>query len=101
MAGERGVGVIGELNASLPGVQVPNLIEGIQVYAFADWARTTALAYEETPKQSAAISSLGAGARFTLLRRLSIDTQFSSARRALPDGVKSGGRFTLGAILQF
>jgi hemolysin activation/secretion protein len=101
IAGERGVGVIGELHASLPGVQVPNLIEGVQVYAFADWARTTALAYEETPKQSAAISSLGVGARFTLLRQLSVDTQFSSARRALPDSVKGGGRFILSAILQF
>ena len=101
VAGERGVGVIGELFASLSGVQVPNFIEGTQVYAFADWAQTTALAYEATPKQSATISSLGAGARFTLLGRLSIDTQFSSARHALPDGTKSGGRFTLGAILQF
>jgi hypothetical protein len=101
VVGERGVGVIGELFASLSGVQVPNFIEGTQVYAFADWAQTTALAYEATPKQSATISSLGAGARFTLIRRLSIDTQFSSARRALTDGVKSGGRFTLGAILQF
>ena len=101
VAGERGVGVIGELFASLSGVQVPNFIEGTQVYAFADWAQTTALAYEATPKQSTTISSLGAGARFTLLGRLSIDTQFSSARHALPDGTKSGGRFTLGAILQF
>jgi hypothetical protein len=47
------------------------------------------------------ISSLGVGARFTLLRQLSVDTQFSSARRALPDSVKGGGRFTLSAILQF
>lgn len=101
VVGERGVGVIGELHASLPGVRVPNLIEGIQVYAFADWAHTTALAYEETPKQSATISSLGVGARFTLLRQLSVGTQFSSARRALPDGVKDGGRFTLSAILLF
>ncbi|WP_295498137.1 ShlB/FhaC/HecB family hemolysin secretion/activation protein [Sphingorhabdus sp. EL138] len=101
VTGERGIGVIGELHASLPGVQVPNLIEGVQVYAFADWARTTALAYEETPKQSAAISSLGVGARFTLLRQLSVDTQFSSARRALPDSVKGDGRFTISAILQF
>ena len=101
VVGERGVGVIGELFASLSGVQVPNFIEGTQVYAFADWAQTTTLAYEATPKQSATIASLGVGARLTLLRRLSIDTQFSSARRALTDGVKSGGRFTLGAILQF
>jgi len=101
IAGERGVGVIGELHASLPGVQVPNLIEGVQVYTFADWAQTTALAYEETPKQSVSISSLGVGARFTLLRQLSVDTQFSSARRALPDSVKGGGHFILSAILQF
>jgi hemolysin activation/secretion protein len=101
IAGERGVGVIGELHASLPGVQVPNLIEGVQVYTFADWAQTTTLAYEETPKQSVSISSLGVGARFTLLRQLSVDTQFSSARRALPDSVKGGGRFILSAILQF
>jgi hemolysin activation/secretion protein len=101
VVGERGVGVIGELFASLSGVQVPNFIEGTQVYAFADWAQTTTLAYEATPKQSATIASLGVGARLTLLGRLSIDTQFSSARRALTDGVKSGGRFTLGAILQF
>ena len=101
VTGERGVGVIGELHVSLPSAQLPNLIEGAQVYAFADWARTTALAYEATPKQSATISSLGIGARFTLLRQLSVDTRFSSARRALTDGVKSGGRFTLGAILQF
>jgi hypothetical protein len=32
---------------------------------------------------------------------LSVDTQFSSARRALPDSVKGDGRFTLSAILQF
>jgi len=101
VTGERGVGVIGELHASLPGVQLPNLIEGAQVYVFADWAQTTALAYEATPKQNATISSLGVGARFTLLRQLSVETQFSSARRALPDGVKGSDRFTLSAILQF
>ena len=101
VTGERGVGVIGELHASLPEAQVLNLIEAVQVYAFADWAQTTALAYEETPKQSATISSLGVGARFTLLRQLSVETQFASARRALTDGVKSESRFTLSAILQF
>ncbi|WP_295446128.1 ShlB/FhaC/HecB family hemolysin secretion/activation protein [Sphingorhabdus sp. EL138] len=101
VVGERGVGVIGELYASLSGVQVPSLIEATQVYAFADRAQATTLAYEATPKQSTTISSLGVGARFTLLRRLSIDTQFSSARRALLDGVKSSGRFILSAILQF
>ena len=101
VVGDRGVGVLGELHASLPGLQVPNLIEGTQVYAFADRAQATTLAYEATPKQSVTISSLGIGARFTMLRQLSVDTQFSSARRALPDGVKSNGRFILSAILQF
>jgi hemolysin activation/secretion protein len=99
--GDRGVGVVGELRASLPRVQLPNLIEGTQVYAFADWARTTTLAYEATPQQSATIGSLGGGARFTLLRQLSIDTQVASARRTLPGGVKNDARFVLSAILQF
>ena len=101
VVGDRGVGVIGELNASLPSVQQPNLIEGTQVYAFADWAQTTTLAYETTPQQSATIASLGVGARFTLLRQLLVDARFSSARRTLPDSVKSGGRLIVSAVLQF
>ena len=101
LAGERGLGVAGELQYALP-FAVTGLIEGTKLYSFADWARATTLASGPTsPKTNEYLSSLGVGVRTVLKSHLSIDLQIAKAIRTVNATARRGTRFNLSAFMFF
>jgi len=100
LAGERGLGLVGEIQYALP-VGVPGLIDGTKLYGFGDWARATSLALGTTPKHNQHLSSFGAGIRTVLKGHLSIDMQVAEARRTVGATARRGPRFNISAFLFF
>jgi len=100
LAGDRGVGVAGELQYQIP-VRVPRLMESATVYSFGDWARATTLAYADTPEKTEYLSSIGVGVRTVLWSHLSLDLQLASAVRTVAQVRRRDPRFNLSAFLFF
>ena len=107
LAGERGLGVAGELQYALP-FTVPGVIDGTKLYGFADWARATSLAIAPTtpmgsgtPKTNEYLSSFGFGVRTLVKSHLSIDMQFAQASRTVDATARRGPRFNVSAFLFF
>ncbi len=94
LAGERGLGVAGELQYDLP-VKLAPVTDSAKLYGFADWARATSLATGATPKQSQHISSTGAGVRTVLWQHASVDMQLARAVRTVAGSPRRGVRFNL------
>jgi hemolysin activation/secretion protein len=100
IAGERGLGLAGELRYALP-YAAEKLIEGVQLYTFADYARATVLATEIAEKQTNKISSLGFGLRMVMLGRFNVDLQGAQARRKLVADENISARFNLNVMVTF
>jgi hemolysin activation/secretion protein len=100
IAGERGLGVAGELRYAVP-YAAEKLIEAIQLYTFADFARATVLATEIAEKQTNKISSLGFGLRMVMLGRFNVDLQGAQARRRLVADENISARFNLNVMVVF
>ncbi len=100
IGGERGIGLAGELRYAVP-YAAETLIEGVQLYTFADYARATALATEVLEKETNKISSLGLGLRMTMFGRFNVDVQGAQARRDLVDGESISARFNLNILMVF
>jgi hemolysin activation/secretion protein len=100
IAGERGFGLAGELRYALP-YAAEKLIEGVQLYTFADYARATVLATEIAEKQTNKISSLGLGVRMVMLGRFNVDLQGAQARRRLVADENISARFNLNVMVVF
>jgi hemolysin activation/secretion protein len=99
IAGERGLGMIGELQYRLP-LRLGKLTDSAVVYGSADWARTTSLAFGENPKASEHIASVGFGIRSVLYGHSLVDMQVASARRRT-GGAGRDARFNLSASFFF
>lgn len=100
IGGERGLGVSGELRYALP-FALPALIEGVQLYTFADSASATTLAYETDPEVTNKISSIGLGVRFVLIGKVNLDLQGAQARRTVANDERNEKRFNLNALVAF
>jgi hemolysin activation/secretion protein len=100
IGGERGLGVAGELRYAVP-YAAEKLIEAVQLYAFADFARATVLATEISDKQTNKISSLGFGLRMVMLGRFNVDLQGAKARRELVADQSTSARFNLNVMVAF
>lgn len=107
LAGERALGVAGEVEYALP-FAVPGVIDGSKLYGFADWARATSLAIAPTtptgsgtPKTNEYLSSFGFGVRTLVKSHLSIDMQFAQASRTVDATARRGPRFNVSAFLFF
>jgi hemolysin activation/secretion protein len=100
LAGERGLGLAGEVQYALP-VGIPGLIDGTKLYGFADWARSTSLATAADPKRNEYLSSFGAGLRTLVKSHLSIDMQLAQASRTVDTTARRGPRFNISAFLFF
>ncbi len=100
IGGERGLGVSGELRYALP-YALPKLVEGVQLYTFADSASATTLAYDVDPKVKNKISSLGLGVRSVLVGRVNLDLQGAQARRTVANDERNEKRFNLNALVAF
>jgi len=100
IGGERGIGLAGELRYAVP-YTAETLIEGVQLYTFADYARATALATDVLDKETNQISSLGLGLRMTMFGRFNVDVQGAQARRDLVAGENISARFNLNILMVF
>ena len=100
IGGERGLGVSGELRYALP-YALPALIDGVQLYTFADSASATTLAYETDPKVTNKISSIGLGVRLVLIGKVNLDLQGAQARRTVANDERNEKRFNLNALVAF
>jgi hemolysin activation/secretion protein len=100
IAGERGLGVSGELRYALP-FGLAKLVEGVQLYTFGDYARATTLAYDVDPNLTNKISSLGLGVRMVMLGRVNLDLQGAQARRSVTSGERNEKRFNLNTLVAF
>lgn len=98
LAGERGLGLVGELQYDLP-VKLAPMTNSAKLYAFADWARATKLANGTTPKQNQYISSVGGGVRTVLWQHASVDMQLARAVRTVAGDPRHGVRFNLSIFL--
>ncbi len=98
LAGERGLGLVGELQYDLP-VKLPPVMDSAKIYGFADWARATTLAAGTVPKRNQYISSLGVGVRSVLWQHASIDMQLARAVRTVAGDPRRGVRFNLSVFL--
>lgn len=98
LAGERGLGLAGELQYDLP-VKLAPVTDSAKLYVFADWARATTLARGATPKQNQYISSIGAGVRSVLWQHASVDMQLARAIRTVVGSRQRGLRFNLSIFL--
>ena len=100
ITGERGMGVSGELRYALP-FAAERLIEGVQLYTFADYANATTLATEIADKQTNHISSLGLGVRMLIFGRFNFDFQGAQARLKLVAAENISARFNLNVLAMF
>jgi hemolysin activation/secretion protein len=100
ITGERGMGMSGELRYALP-FAAERLIEGVQLYTFADYANATTLATEIADKQTNHISSLGLGVRMLILGRFNFDFQGAQARLKLVAAENISARFNLNVLAMF
>jgi len=100
ITGERGLGLSGELRYALP-VAAEKLIEGVQLYGFADIARGTTLATTASDKLVNQISSLGLGVRMLMLGRFNVDLQGAQARSKLVAEENISARFNLNVLAMF
>jgi hemolysin activation/secretion protein len=100
IGGDRGLGVSGELRYALP-YALPKLVEGMQLYTFADSASATTLAYDVDPKVTNKISSLGIGVRMVVIGRVNLDLQGAQARRTVANDERNEKRFNLNALVAF
>ena len=100
IGGETGIGLSGELRYALPYAS-DAIIEGVQLYTFADYARATAFGSEIIDRQSNKLSSIGIGLRVTLIRRFNLDIQGAQARRDLVIGEDISTRFNLNMLMAF
>jgi hemolysin activation/secretion protein len=98
LAGERGLGMVGELQYDLP-VKLAPATDSAKLYSFADWARATTLAYQAMPKQNRYISSIGVGVRTVLWQHASVDMQLARAVRTVAGDPRRGVRFNLNVFL--
>lgn len=98
LAGERGLGMVGELQYDLP-VKLAPAADSAKLYSFADWARATTLAYGPMPKQNRYISSIGFGVRTVLWQHASVDMQLARAVRTVAGDPRRGARFNLNVFL--
>lgn len=98
LAGERGLGMVGELQYDLP-VKLAPATDSAKLYSFADWARATTLAYKAMPKQNQYISSIGVGVRTVLWQHASVDMQLARAVRTVAGDPRRGVRFNLNVFL--
>ena len=100
ITGERGMGMSGELRYALP-FAAERLIEGVQLYTFADYANATTLATEIADKQTNHISSLGLGVRMLIFGRFNFDFQGAQARLKLVGAENISARFNLNVLAMF
>ena len=100
ITGERGLGLSGELRYALP-FAAEKLIEGVQLYGFADIARGTTLASTTSDKLVNQITSLGLGVRLLMLGRFNVDLQGAQARRKLVAEENISARFNLNVLVMF
>lgn len=104
IAGERGLGMIAELQWALP-LKWPPSTDGLTLYSFGDWARATSLASTVggvlMPKSTEYISSIGGGVRTIVMHRLSVDLQVADATRGVSGAARRGARFNANILLFF
>jgi hemolysin activation/secretion protein len=100
ITGERGMGMSGELRYALP-FAAERLIEGVQLYTFADYAHATTLATAIADKQTNHISSLGLGVRMLIFGRFNFDFQGAQARLKLVAAENISARFNLNVLAMF
>jgi hemolysin activation/secretion protein len=100
VAGDRGLGVSGELQYRAP-LKFGKLADSVIAYAFGDWARATTLASATTPKTTDCISSAGFGVRAVLYGHALIDMQLADARRNIAGGASQAPRLNVTVSLFF
>lgn len=100
VAGDRGVGLLGEVQYRLP-VNLGKLTDSFALYGFGDWARTTSLAAGPSPEITDHISSAGCGVRVVLYGHALMDMQLADARGTVGGGAGHAPRFNVTASLFF
>lgn len=93
VVGDRGVGLLAELQVDFPALAIPNLVAGVQGYAFTDAGWAEVLPTEEVPGVGRSIVSHGVGLRGRLFERVIVDAQLSFAERTIAGAENRGSRF--------
>lgn len=101
LAGDKGIGALGELRLDLPKVSVGPLLQRPQAFVFGDWSVATTRATTNVEATTARLASLGFGMRATAFGRLALDAQVARARKALSTGELPGDRVNFTATLVF
>jgi len=101
LAGDKGIGVLGELRLDLPKVSLRSLLQRPQVFVFGDWAAATNNPATNVEASTERLASLGIGVRATVLQRVALDAQLARARRTLFTGTLPADRVNLTATLVF
>lgn len=94
LTGERGLGLVGELQYDVP-LKLAPVTDGAKLYSFADWARATTLRNGGKSKRNQYLSSVGTGVRTVLWQHASLDMQLARAIRTVAGDPRRGVRFNL------
>ena len=101
LAGENGVGLLGELRWSVKGRAFGGVVDNIQPYGFADWAKVSTSAYQTTPETRSELASVGGGLRFAFYQHLGVDVQVAEAQRTVSTVTQHATRFNFNLQLQY